>query len=200
MSKLDAPAFAQQFQACSPLLWSIAAGVTGRRSDAEDLVQDAAAIALTKLDEFDPSTSFPAWMGQIVRNVARNARRQSIRRKTDAADPAAFESQPAQSPVPLAPHVLTSSNPISDDPRTTHAFDDDVLHALDSLDELPRLCLLLRTLHDIPYRNLARILSVPEGTAMSHVHRARHLLRQRLANHPAAPRSLSRPVREGGAA
>jgi RNA polymerase sigma-70 factor (ECF subfamily) len=48
------------------------------------------------------------------------------------------------------------------------------------LDEVARACLLLRTVHDMPYKQIAQVLEVPEGTAMSHVHRARQAMRQRL--------------------
>jgi RNA polymerase sigma-70 factor, ECF subfamily len=194
---LDSHAFAEQFQSCSHLLWCIAAGVTGRRRDAEDIVQEAASIALTKLAEFDASTSFAAWMGQIVRNVARNARRQNIRRRTDATDPEQMDHLRASNHSPTTPLSRSAVGDLADDQGGQGLFDDAVLAALQDLDEIPRVCLLLRTLHETPYRDLSHLLGIPEGTAMSHVHRARHLLRQRLASHPAAPRA---PVAEGGAA
>ena len=61
------------------------------------------------------------------------------------------------------------------------SFDDDVVAALMSLDETARACLLMKTVLDLPYREIAAALGVPEGTAMSHVHRARGALRERLA-------------------
>ena len=61
------------------------------------------------------------------------------------------------------------------------AFDDGVLRALSSLDETARACLLLRTLLDLPYRDISLALGIPEGTAMSHVHRARGILRRKLS-------------------
>ena len=59
-------------------------------------------------------------------------------------------------------------------------FDDRVLAALGKLGDTERACMLLRSLLDMPYREISRVLDVPEGTAMSHVHRARRALREEL--------------------
>jgi RNA polymerase sigma-70 factor, ECF subfamily len=187
--RLDQDAFAARVQSCSALLCSIASGVTGDRVGAEDIVQEASVIALGKLDEFDPATSFRAWMGQIVRNVARNAARQHRQRKTEPASPEAFERA---SPAPVEELSLSARGDLAE---SADDFDAVLLEALRSLDELPRICLLLRTVHALPYRDLARILDIPEGTAMSHVHRARTLLRQRLlaADRQAPHMPLPRP-------
>ena len=61
-----------------------------------------------------------------------------------------------------------------------HGFDDAVLAALNTLGETARACLLLRTILDLSYRELAETLEIPEGTAMSHVHRARAAMRKAL--------------------
>ena len=52
------------------------------------------------------------------------------------------------------------------------------------LEETARTCLLLRTLRDMPYREISLLLDIPEGTAMSHVHRARQAMRYFLTEQP----------------
>ena len=47
---------------------------------------------------------------------------------------------------------------------------------------MARACLLLRAVQDLDYSELSRLLGIPEGTAMSHVHRARNALRRALAD------------------
>jgi RNA polymerase sigma factor (sigma-70 family) len=59
-------------------------------------------------------------------------------------------------------------------------FDDRVSAALGSLPEIARQCLLMRTLFGAPYSEIAARFEIPEGTAMSHVHRARRSMRTRL--------------------
>src|SRR5437868_14107992 len=65
--RLSKDEFARQYREAWRVLWCIAAGETGDRSAADDIVQQAALIALQRIDDFDPSTSFLAWMAQIVR-------------------------------------------------------------------------------------------------------------------------------------
>jgi RNA polymerase sigma-70 factor (ECF subfamily) len=66
------------------------------------------------------------------------------------------------------------------------AFDDDVVQALGGIEDERRVCLLLRVVHDLSYEEIAEITGLPEGTAMSHVHRAKSSLRKTLTS-PATP-------------
>lgn len=154
-------------------LWWVAASVLGRREQADDVLQDAAMIALGKLDEFDPSTSFEAWMAQVVRYVALNAARKQARRSALAA-PGSTEPQ-ASEPLPKVRVGLDGSVP-----RDQAVFDDGVVRALAELPEIARACLLLRAVEGLSYKEISVLLSVPEGTAMSHVHRARTSMRRSL--------------------
>ncbi|MCA8975519.1 MAG: sigma-70 region 4 domain-containing protein [Planctomycetes bacterium] len=61
-----------------------------------------------------------------------------------------------------------------------------MLRGLNCLRETTRICLLLRTVLDLPYPEIGEMLGIPEGSAMSHVHRARQQLVARLRNKNAA--------------
>ena len=56
-----------------------------------------------------------------------------------------------------------------------------MLGALGRLEETARACLLLRVVLDLPYQEISRSLGIPQGTAMSHVHRARRAMASLLA-------------------
>lgn len=176
--------FSARFQASAKSLWLIAAAVLGRRDDAEDLVQESAVIGLQKINEFRPETNFTAWMGGIVRNLARNHARKGARRHTGATDPADLDHSRAGKAPTEQPPQFDRGGKLS---SGQSAFDDQVLHALGTLEETPRLCLLLRSLHQLPYRDIAALLAIPEGTAMSHVHRARATMRQHLMSQGVQP-------------
>lgn len=169
--------FAKEFEGASRALWCIAAAITGDRARAEDVVQEAALAALQKLDEFEAGTSYLAWMGRFVRYTALNEAR---KQRTRAAAPleGVDVPEPAGSADPEADRAVSALGTLSPEQG---AFDDKVLKALNQLDEVARACLLLRTVHDMAYKQIAQILEIPEGTAMSHVHRARQALRQRLS-------------------
>jgi RNA polymerase sigma-70 factor (ECF subfamily) len=179
--------FGARLQEHARVLWCIAVGVTGDRTAAEDLVQEAAVVALGKLNEFDPETSFAAWMGQIVRYLALNERRRRAREREALADSDVARATQPQPEQPPSRFVGVSSK--GELKSGQLMFDDELAAALNSLDEVPRSCLLLRVVMDLPYREISQVLEIPEGTAMSHVHRARRQIRERLGANPGAERS-----------
>jgi RNA polymerase sigma-70 factor (ECF subfamily) len=172
--------FGAQFQASYRVLWLIAAGVIGDPSLADDVVQEAAVIALGKLDQFRPGTAFTAWMGQIVRYVALNKGRAEMRRRPAGLGSGAFEPAAPPGRADEAGRIDLSAR--GEMPANQDYFDDRIMRALGSVNEMARACLLLRTLEGLSYAEIARLLEIPEGTAMSHVHRTRLYLRERLAD------------------
>ena len=177
---MDEDTFVTEFTASFRLYWLIAVGIVGDSALAEDVVQEAAIVALGKLDQYQPGTSFNAWLGQMVRYVAFNEQRKQRRRSAVSLDPATMDqSTPDTSAAPGGGKLrLTSRGQL---PPDQAYFDDRVLEALGEVKETARACLLLRTVEGLDYAEISRLLEIPEGTAMSHVHRTRKLLRQRLA-------------------
>lgn len=144
-------------------------------------------VALSKIAEFDPSTSFAAWMGQIVRYVALNEGRKQRRHRAAGASDAA-----GSDPIPFTAAHQAQVVPLV---GSTDALDSDVAQAIAMLDEKARTCLLLRTVQGLSYAAISTALSMPEGTVMSHVHRAKALLREEIQR-----RESSRPAGRKGAA
>jgi len=159
-SPLTPTAFAAQFRESSRVLWCVAAGVVGNRNQAEDIVQEAALRALPKLGTFEPGTSFMAWMSQFVRYVALNDRRKHDRREQVLKRGVAVQAE------------RRTEAPLRIDP-----FDAHVTRALQTLGETARTCLLLKTVLEMDYAEIADLLDIPAGTAMSHVSRARSKMR-----------------------
>jgi RNA polymerase sigma-70 factor, ECF subfamily len=159
--------FEAAFKASAKALWCIAAAIVKDRSLAHDIVQEAAVVAMSKLGEFDRSTSFAAWAGQIVRFTALNELRRKGRSPRSGEDQLGTVSGSRIDPAP--PH--------EDELRSKLAT------ALETLDDTARACLLMRTVMGMSYQEISDALDVPEGTAMSHVHRSRQALRTKLMPH-----------------
>jgi RNA polymerase sigma-70 factor (ECF subfamily) len=153
--------FARRFEESRKTLWAIAVAIVRDHAAAHDVVQEAAVIALQRRSQFDPQTSFGAWVGQIVRFVALNERRKTRRR-----DPVGDAGAHDGAALP---------------PLDQRQFDQKLLAALDSVSDTARACLIMRVSLDMSYRHIAEALGIPEGTAMSLVHRTRTALRTRLS-------------------
>lgn len=164
---LDREWFAEQVRSSFRVFWGIALGIVGEPSSAEDVVQEATVVAMEKLDQFREGTSFTAWMGKMVRYVALNHARKERKRRPSQVDPESLERTKMQG------RDLEEAG--------TSSFDARVVSALNEVGEVARTCLLLRTIERMGYSDIAELLGIPAGTAMSHVHRSRKFLRNRLA-------------------
>lgn len=171
--------FGVEFRASFPLLWRIAAGIVGDASLADDIVQESAVVAIGKLNRFKAGTSFTAWMGRIVRYVAMNHARTRQKRRADESGASAIENMADF----RAPDRAGSGGDCSRAMGTGGGagFDLAIRAALAEVGDVARACLLLRTLDGLKYSEIAALLGIPEGTAMSHVHRSRKRLRRCLA-------------------
>lgn len=173
---LDPQGFAAHFAEAFRTLWLVAVGVVRDRALAEDVVQEAAIVALGKLEQFEPGTNFRAWMSRITRNIALNAARKRVRRPEAALDPSAIEYAATDRSAGAPGHGGLGERLAPD----AYAFDDAVLGALRLVGDTARACLLLRTIEGLAYGEISELLDIPEGTAMSHVHRARKAMREYL--------------------
>ena len=134
--------FAEHFESSARVLWTLAAGVLGDRSQVEDVLQDAAVIGLQKLDQFREGTNFVAWMGRMVRFVALN-RMRFERRRQKSVEP----GHPIDDEMAPKPTARAWEDPV----QLGEAFDDELAAALRGLKPMARACLLLKTVLDLGY-------------------------------------------------
>lgn len=172
----DWEVFAALFRKAYSRLWLIASGIVNDQAFADDIVQEAALIALKKWRSFSPGTNFTAWMTAIVRNCAINYVRKRKNRRTTAADPFVLEKD-CPSPEDKG-HSLSGSWDIDSSLANRldfyqSDFDDLVFRSLNDLSYTARCCLLLRVVHHLSYSEISELLEIPTGTAMSHVHRSK---------------------------
>jgi RNA polymerase sigma-70 factor (ECF subfamily) len=166
--------FAAGLIAQLPALWRYAIALCDNRELTDDLVQDAIERALSRA----PSTLEPERLGAWLRSVVHNLfvdelRRQ--RRRGVRVDEAEMENDLALSTAP-ADHLASS----------------DVGKAMASLSIDHRQILVLASAEELSYREIAEELSVPLGTVMSRLARARAALRAALETPARAP-----PAKQG---
>jgi RNA polymerase sigma-70 factor (ECF subfamily) len=137
------------------------------RSDAEDLMQDALARALSRSHQFKPGTNMRAWLFTILHNIHVNNVRAKVVRPNE---------------VPVEDHEQRLSTPARQDGRIELR---DMSRAIETLPAEQRQVLLLVGLEGMKYDEVATVLGVPIGTVMSRLSRAREAVRNRLAEGPA---------------
>lgn len=167
-----------------PRLTAIAAAILGRQEGAEDIVQQAARTSLEKQQAFATDRDWVTWLAEVVRRCALNERRKQQRRRTFATDPSDLNLVAMRSTGDESTAVDAATGRLKPDQAD---FDDRLLQALEQLSDEARCCLLLRTVHELDYHEIAELLGIPRGTAMSHVFRSRQTLRQRLTTQAALP-------------
>ncbi len=126
---------------------------------AEDLVQDACAIALRQPA---PPLQWRAWLTEVLRNLVRAERRRGARQQRQLA---ALES-------PTEPDALSTLQRVESQQR--------LVAAVMQLEEPYRTTVLLRFFDGLPPRRIAQRQRVPVATVHSRLQRALQQLRERL--------------------
>jgi len=150
-------------------LYNLAQWLTQDRSEAEDLVQETYAKALKGLDSFHPGTNFRAWMYRILRNTFLTSR-------TGLKAAASVSLDDEDNPESVSPATTETPESI----LLARADHDAIQAALQQLPVAYREIILLCDVEEMSYREIAEALTVPMGTVMSRLARARKAMRQLL--------------------
>ena len=169
------PTAGQFEQLAMPLfdaLYNFAHWLTQNREEAEDLVQETYVKALKGFASFQLGTNFRAWIYRILRNTFLTSRTGLAAART-----VALESEDEG-------QVVAMSRETPESILLDHADQQQVRAALDQLPVMFREVLLLCDVEDMSYREIADTLSIPIGTVMSRLYRARKALRAALEERP----------------
>lgn len=150
--------FLEGIESHIPALRRYARALTGNADLADDLVQDCLERALRKKGLWTPGSNLKAWLFTMLLNLFRNARRREKRARFDSLD--AEPVEPAQAPAQPGRLALREAE-----------------RAIARLPDEQREALLLVVLEGQTYAEAAAILSIPVGTLMSRLGRARANLR-----------------------
>jgi len=158
-------------------VYQVARHLAGSKEEAEELMQETYARAFRSWHSYTPGTNMRAWLLRILTNLNIDRGRRKQR-------------QPATSSLEEGDYSLydrleEAAGPGSGENEERLLSRLSQSNIVGSLAELPhdfRDVLVLVDLGEFSYQETAQILSVPIGTVMSRLHRARRLLRQSLAS------------------
>ena len=148
-------------------LYNFAHWLTQNREETEDLVQETYAKALKGFSSFQPGTNFRAWMYRILRNTFLTSRTGLKVTMTVSLDPEEEGPELAECETPETILFGRSSRELLE-------------RAIEALPVHFREILVLCDVEEMSYQEIAEVLSIPMGTVMSRLSRARKTLRQRL--------------------
>jgi RNA polymerase sigma factor (sigma-70 family) len=153
-------------------LYNFARWLVQNQNDAEDLVQETYLKALRSFASFQPGSNFRAWIFQILKNTFLGSCSKLERRMTFSMD--SEEDFPVTSATPES--LLIGFSDINA-----------VRYAIEQLPVIFREVILLCDVEESSYREAAEILSIPIGTVMSRLARARKMVRESLRRTLVAP-------------
>lgn len=151
-----------------PQLYNFAHWLTQNREEAEDLVQETYAKALKGFSSYQQGTNYRAWMYRILRNsflTSRSGLRVKMTVPLDSDEDGTELAIEAETPETL---LMSQSD------------SEAIRKAIDSLPVHHREVILLCEVEEMSYQEISETLSIPIGTVMSRLSRARRALRDML--------------------
>ena len=158
------------------VLYNLAHWLTQDRGEADDLVQETYAKALKGFSSFQSGTNFKAWIYRILRNTFLTSRTglKTFVTVDEEDDPQSYTPVATQTPESLL---------------LARADQEAIAKALAQLPAPYREIILLSDVEEMSYREIAEALSIPLGTVMSRLARARKAMRRILQQSLAGAKS-----------
>lgn len=149
-------------------LYNFAHWLAQNRDEAEDLVQETYVKALKGFPSFQLGTNFRAWIFRILRNTFLTSRTGLEASRTVPLE--LNEEEPTAAVIVETPESILIER----------ASEQRVQAAIAALPLIFREVLLLCDVEEMSYQEIAEALSIPMGTVMSRLSRARKAVRQSL--------------------
>ncbi|MEW6516295.1 MAG: sigma-70 family RNA polymerase sigma factor [candidate division FCPU426 bacterium] len=137
--------------------------------EAEDLAQETFVKAYRSLGKFRQESNFYTWLYRIAVNLVYTQSKKSSRRRT-------LFTAALEAGEPMGVHWPSTPEELAQSEETKEM----ILKAIHQLDPRFRQVLILKELEGLEVAEVARILSLPEGTVKSRLYRAREDLRRLL--------------------
>ena len=163
-------AFEELVAKYQPKVFSMALSFTRNREAADDLAQEIFLKAYLALPRFHGKSEFGTWLYRISINHIRDFLRKKGRAKEVSLDD-----------VPEISFSDREQTEKAEQERETEARRTLVQTFVRSLPEKYRVIVTLRDIQGLAYEEISRILKLSPGTVDSRLHRARRMLRVKLA-------------------
>ena len=166
----ESPAWTELVRAHHRRVYALCYRFTGSGTDAEDLTQEVFLKIYANLTSFDTARgSLQVWITTLTRNLlVDHFRRTRNLRITGSLDEGWDETGELR-PIDR----LEAKGPTQHDQATRRELEKMVQNALAQVSPELREAVILRDLQDMDYKEIAQVLSIPEGTVKSRISRGR---------------------------
>jgi RNA polymerase sigma-70 factor (ECF subfamily) len=158
--------------------YRLAIGITGNHQDAEEAVQDTFWTVIRKIDTFRADAALGSWIYRITANAAIQRRRGDARRGHEIS---LDEILPAFHADGRYADLIVDWSSELDDPAVQSELRSALTLALQELPDHYGAVTILRDVEGLSMAEVANCLDITVPTAKTRAHRARLLLRRRLA-------------------
>jgi RNA polymerase sigma-70 factor, ECF subfamily len=168
----DANAWGELYREYAPAIFRFCRRALPTREDAEDATMEIFMKLREKLNQYDTTRSFTAWLYKVAANHCWDIlRRRKIRQDKETGD---VESLPLEHPEPTQLEKLIEQR-----------SSEEVRKALEKMSGRARMALVMRYYSDMSYDEIADALGVRRAFVGVVLLRARHELRQALEGNAA---------------
>jgi RNA polymerase sigma-70 factor, ECF subfamily len=147
----------------------------GRRDEAEDLAQEVFVQVFKAIDQFRGESKLSTWIYRIAVNLCKNRTKYLSRRHAGEQDD--IDAMAERVPMTAARAATVGDVSRPDELVEGMQLEAIVKRSIQKLEPEFREALILADVEDMPYEEIAQIMSVPVGTVKSRIHRARAQLK-----------------------
>src|ERR1051325_11608531 len=145
----------------------------GDKETAEDLLQEAFMRVIKGAEAYKRQAKFTTWLYTIARNLCVDQSRRRKHRKHASLDAPMAASEESGTLL----DVIPGSGMASDRKSVNKQLHEQMQHAIESLSDEQREVFLMREFLDMPFKQIADVVGVPENTVKSRMRYALEKLR-----------------------
>ena len=154
----DMASFEEIYKVTSGFVYNVALRITNNVKDAEEVTQDVFVKVYNNIKRFEFRSSFTTWLYRIAVNTALNFKKSISRNKYGRVD---YE---------------TVSNIKAAKQEGNIESEDEVKFLLNKLSPEHRVCVVLRDIEGLSYKEISDVLKININTVRSRLNRARDIL------------------------
>ncbi len=173
--------FNNEFMIHVDALYNFAYKLTLDENEAKDLLQDTCMKAFRFINSFEKGTNAKAWLFRILKNSFINDYRKKSKNPgmVDYQEVETYyNSEDGEGQYQTTPDLRSET--------VKGMLGDEITNALNSMDVDFRTVIILCDLEGFKYDEMSKILDIPIGTVRSRLHRARNILKEKLAIYAAS--------------